>query len=258
MQWILQDFEDNHKLAEALDRIGIEYSMHKVVPFIGELDPAPVIRSSRVVMFGSYSLRHYAHKNGLIPGVFELQPFIDQMEWWPYLLNGPNSTRICELQSILGMELKDQLYFIRPLQDSKEIAGRIVDLSELESIVKAACSLKPEEEIKGSLNRSTMMLLCQPQKIYKEWRIWVVNNRISTYSLYKEGSRVVYRQEIDEDARKFARMAIDRHRFYSKAYVLDVCMTDDGYRIVETNCINAAGFYAADLMQLAVDINGVT
>lgn len=40
MQWILQQFEDTQKLADALDRLDISYSWHKVVPFIGELVPS--------------------------------------------------------------------------------------------------------------------------------------------------------------------------------------------------------------------------
>lgn len=35
---------------------------------------------------------------------------------------------------------------------------------------------------------------------------------------------------------------------------MDICRTDTGLKMVETNCINAAGFYAADLMSLAVSI----
>jgi hypothetical protein len=55
MQWILQQFEDTQKLADALDRLGISYSWHKVVPFIGTLEPEPEVRDPQaVVMFGSY------------------------------------------------------------------------------------------------------------------------------------------------------------------------------------------------------------
>jgi len=43
MQWILQQFEDTQKLADALDRLNISYSWHKVVPFIGELVPEPEV-----------------------------------------------------------------------------------------------------------------------------------------------------------------------------------------------------------------------
>ncbi len=57
MQWILQDFEDTRKLAVALDRLDIPYTWHKVVPFIGELTPNPIIKDPNdVVMFGSYTL----------------------------------------------------------------------------------------------------------------------------------------------------------------------------------------------------------
>jgi hypothetical protein len=45
---------------------------------------------------------------------------------------------------------------------------------------------------------------------------------------------------------------------YSRAYVLDVCRTEDGLRIIETNCINAAGFYAADLVKLAASVDTLT
>jgi len=41
MQWLLQEFDDTRKLAEALDRLGISYTWHRVVPFVGELIPSP-------------------------------------------------------------------------------------------------------------------------------------------------------------------------------------------------------------------------
>ena len=42
---------------------------------------------------------------------------------------------------------------------------------------------------------------------------------------------------------------------YSPAYVIDVCRTDEGLKLLETNCLNAAGFYAADLVKLASAID---
>jgi hypothetical protein len=38
---------------------------------------------------------------------------------------------------------------------------------------------------------------------------------------------------------------------------MDICRTEEGLRLLETNCINAAGFYAADLTKLAVTIDGM-
>ncbi|MCS4090194.1 hypothetical protein FHT76_001783 [Rhizobium sp. BK176] len=59
-------FSDTHKLAEALDRLGIAYTWHKVVPFIGKLDPDAVVADKHdVVMFGSYSLWRTAATEGI-------------------------------------------------------------------------------------------------------------------------------------------------------------------------------------------------
>lgn len=53
-----------------------------------------------------------------------------------------------------------------------------------------------------------------------------------------------------EDTQKLAEILERGGLDYSDAYVLDICRTDDGLKIIETNCINAAGFYAADLGKL--------
>ncbi|MNY05486.1 hypothetical protein D3C86_1382090 [compost metagenome] len=71
-----------------------------------------------------------------------------------------------------------------------------------------------------------------------------------TYSLYKMGSRIIYRPEIDDDALEFTKRMVALNPGYAQAYVLDVCKCDDGLKIIETNCLNAAGFYAADLFKL--------
>jgi hypothetical protein len=94
-------------------------------------------------------------------------------------------------------------------------------------------------------------------RIIKEWRCWVVAGDVVTWSLYKDGSRVVYRAEIDDDALDFARRMVALNPGYSHAYVIDVCRTEAGLKIIETNCINAAGFYAADLVKLASAINAI-
>jgi len=77
MQWILQQFEDTEKLTNALERLDIPYTWHKVVPFVGDLQPDPVIENTdAVVLFGSYTLWRYAQRKGLSPGVFKIRPFV--------------------------------------------------------------------------------------------------------------------------------------------------------------------------------------
>ena len=101
-------------------------------------------------------------------------------------------------------------------------------------------------------------MFTKPVRILKEWRLWVVIDEIVTSSLYKEGSRVVYRHDVDADVLEFAKRLVLANPGYSPAYVMDICRTDDGLKMLETNCINAAGFYAADLSKLVMSIDAIS
>lgn len=250
MQWILQDFEDGAKLAAALDAANVQYTLHKAVPFVGELLPAPVVTDTdSVLLFGQYSLWKTARRHRWKPGVFMIEPFVDQQPWKAYLLNGGG--RFLRLHDIpASLERGDKLYFVRPVEDSKAIAGAVMTADEIRSMAANVLRLREDELVEGALGHDTELMLCQPVVIRKEWRLWVVDGRIVTWSLYKDGSRVVYKHEIEDEALGFGRSMVALHPEYSPAYVMDVCRTDEGYRIIETNCINAAGFYAADLGKL--------
>ena len=38
------------------------------------------------------------------------------------------------------------------------------------------------------------------------------------------------------------------------AFVIDICDTDKGWKIVECNCINCAGFYDVDIQKMLMAI----
>ncbi|MCV6594892.1 MAG: ATP-grasp domain-containing protein [Silicimonas sp.] len=258
MQWVLQDFEDTRKLAVALDALSLPFTWHKVVPFVGDLQPEPVIMDTRaVVLFGSYTLWRYAEAKGLEPGVFRIRPFVREMPWHPFLLNGADALFLT-LRDIPGALPDDgRDWFLRPVEDSKEEPGRVRRADEVIALARKVLALGEEEIPRGALRHDTELMLTRPARIEKEWRLWVVEDRIVTYSLYKEGARVVYRSEIDGDALEFARELVAANPAYARAYVIDICRTDGGLRMLETNCINAAGFYAADLQKLVIAVDGL-
>lgn len=258
MQWILQAFEDTQKLADALGRLGIAYSWHKLVPFAGALVPEPEISDRQaVVMFGSYSLWRYAEAKGLEPGVFRIAPYVHEKPWQRYMLNGPDAVFLTVEQIGSRLAGDEREWFIRPVADSKELAGNVRSAAEIRDIARNVLSLAPDEIPNGSLLHDTLMMLTPPVRMLKEWRIWIVKDRIVTWSLYKEGARVTYRHEIDDDALEFAQTLAEANKGCSPAYVMDICRTAQGLRLLETNCINAAGFYGADLNKLAVAIDGM-
>ncbi|MEM8793286.1 MAG: ATP-grasp domain-containing protein [Pseudomonadota bacterium] len=256
MQWILQEFEDTHKLAAALDRLGYAYSWHKVVPFVGDLIPEPAIEDPEaVVFFGSYTLWRYARRHGFKPGVFRIRPFVHEAPWHPYFLNGADARFMTLREVPERLEDDGQLWFLRPVADSKEEPGRVRSTGEIHEIARKVLALEPDEIPLGALRHDTELMLTAPVRIEREWRFWIIQDRVVTFSLYKDGTRVVYRHEAEPEVRDFAQILADQNPGYSPAYVIDICRTAEGLRMLETNCINAAGFYAADLDELATAID---
>lgn len=182
--------------------------------------------------------------------MFVLRPFVNETPWHPYLLNGADA-RFVTLKDIPAeLTRDDRDWFIRPVADNKEMAGTVMSTAEIISMAEQVIKLKKKEIPRGSLRHDTELMLTTPIRIMKEWRLWVVGGRIVTWSLYKEGSRVVYRHEIDDDALAFAQRMADLNPRYSDAYVIDICRTADGLKLLETNNINSAGFYVADLTKM--------
>lgn len=254
MHWILQEnlFKEKEwtNLVSSLERIGSPYSVHKVVPFVGELIPEPQLDTKNVICMGSYSMRHVAKKMNWVPGVYDLfeKTFVVQREHWgEHMLNF--SSKVCEFKDIVF----EDIAFLRPINDSKTFAGKVFDwkeFSEWQDLictkgVDYGCSLTPQDLIQVS----------EPHEIYAEYRYWVVNGEIVTRSLYKRGRTVFYSPDVDERFDLFVKDRIGEW-LPDKAFVIDVCDTPDGIKIVEINTINSAGFYAADMMKLVSALNG--
>jgi hypothetical protein len=248
MQWILDSYEDTDKLADAPRARGRHVSKHKVIPFVGDLTPAPEIADpSQVVLFGAYSLWRYAEKHELSPGVFRISPFVHEIPWQPFMLNGPDAL-IMPLRDIpQGLPNEDRLWFMRPVADSKEEPGRVWHAKDIHTLAQKVLNLPKEHLISGSLGHDTFLMFTPPRTILREWRIWVVADQVVTWSLYKQGTQVTYQPEITPQAKEFALDMVARNPGYAPAYVIDICETDAGLHLLETNCLNAAGFYAADL-----------
>lgn len=258
MQWVLQEFEDTRKLGDVLARAGLPHSWHKVVPFVGDLLPEPVIADRQnTILFGSYTLWRYAEAQGLTPGVFRIRPFVKETPWQPFMLNGADALFLSVLEIPSQLPDDGRSWFFRPVEDSKEVAGRVLTRAQIIDTARSVLALEKHEIPRGSLRHDTKMMLTPPARILKEWRVWVVADHVVTSSLYKEGHRITYRPEIDADALAFAQKLVGLNAGYQRAYVMDICRTDDGLCLLETNCVNAAGFYAADLGRLVVALEAL-
>jgi hypothetical protein len=251
MHWILhRNFLSEtawDALVAALERFDIDYSVHDVVPKVGDLLPEPQLSHQNVICIGSYSMRHLATKNGWYPGIFDLfaQDFEQQrLHWGDRMLNF-NSV-VCTVEAA---EILDVPIFVRPAQDTKTFSGRVFQPDEFRDWQRAIAD--PLSNHGTSLTPQTLIQLSQPVAIYAEYRFWIVKGEIITQSLYKRGSQVIYDSDVDE---RLALFVIDRLAEWlpHETFVVDVCDTPDGIKIVEINTLNSSGLYAADVQRLVL------
>jgi len=253
--WVLQsgwEYEAGWaSMLEALERFDIPFSVHRVVPFIGDLEPEPTPPSDDVICMGSYAMRHYAKRRGWNPGVFDLEPHTFELQrdhWGEAMLNADSEVMP------FGEVRFDGLKFVRPVDDAKAFAGRLFEWEEFADWQQGVAALG--EEIGNSLTSATLVQVSSPKMIFQEVRCWVVEGRVVTASVYRRSSRVIYSSEVEPRLIEFAD-ALASEWSPEKAFCLDVCDTPEGLRVVEINTINSAGFYAADMQKLVASLDGL-
>jgi hypothetical protein len=139
----------------------------------------------------------------------------------------------------------NEVKFIRPTKDSKVFNGKLYSKVKWEDTVQMV-----KEKYLGVMPPVTIQV-SSPKKIYKEARIWIVDGKIVTSSYYKFGDNVAWTEDVEPEGLEFAQRMADLYKV-EKAFVMDICLTPDGWKIVEINCINCSGFYRGDLQKLVM------
>lgn len=250
MHWILQSGYEHERgfgdLIEFLGRTKIPFSMHKIIPFVQEIEP-DADPKGHVIVYGTYGMRHLSKKKGWVPGSFDLADitYADHIKHWgSFMLN--SDSIFCTFDEV-PKYLKDSPLFLRPVVDSKFFSGKLIEREEFMSWHHRVMDLKEDD---GSLVKgSTEVMLAVPKKIMAEYRTWIVDGKVVTASVYKRGGKFFQSDDVDHGVLWFAASRANEWG-PSRAYVLDVALTENGLFIVETNTLNAAGLYAADVGKL--------
>lgn len=252
MHWVLQNNLFNEagfqRLLDTLERLGLPHSLHKVVPFVGDLSPEPEIpKGGRVIVMGSYSMAKNARRRGWSPGSFDsinLDYERQVPHWGDRMLN--SDALVCRFADVPEQPVP---FFIRPTLDSKSFSGMVTDWPSFYEWQQRVLDLGADNG--GTLDGDTLVQVCSKKVIYREYRLWVIKGQVVTASLYKEGTRVRYSEQVDEAVIAYGE---ETAHLWSpdEAYVLDIADTPDGLRVLEAGCLNAAGFYAADMQKLVM------
>jgi hypothetical protein len=260
MHWLLQENICREakwdELVESIKSVeAATYSIHKVVPFSGELIPPDSYNAftGSVFAYGSTSMRRTCKRHGWKPGVIlvgDSLPFLTKM-WGPKDMLNPRFDvfTMSELASCRADLTRDRSYFIRPTDDTKYIKGQVLTGQEIyDWAFEARENLKTSDHDDFDASQCMMVTpnVFQPEWIPFEHRIWIVNKKPVAWSQYRPShSSDVPRRIID-----FAAKVAD---FYSpaRAYCLDIAVhISTELKIVEANSINSSGLYDVNTLDL--------
>ena len=200
---------------------------------------------------GSTALTKIAKVRGWEPGSF-LNENHDFRQWklnyGEHLLNNK-----AEVSSFGRVALFWEEFFIRPCEDNKTFSGMITTWENFIDWRKRVIDLK---ETYTTLDANTMVCYGPLKNIYAEYRFFVIDGKIITHSQYKIGSRVAYNAVVEDAVVAFAQKMIDLWQ-PARGFVIDIGQTDEGYKIIEINCLNSAGFYASNVPKLVEAIENM-
>lgn len=266
MHYIIQEnvFKDIHYdlLEEALNRLNLSYTTVRVFPHsdkIVDVDLIPVdfdvdelpelSLSGKVFVFGGIKLARLAAQRNWNPGSMMNANHDHQVYSLHYGDNMLNADAlICKLTDEFTWNIFEQK-FIKPTFDSKAFKAELFTEEGWRMSVENFL-YNHKSEI---LNENTMIQVSSPKNIQKEIRFWVVGGKIITGSQYKIGDNVIYDDVFEESAQEFAQSMVDKFQL-ADAFVIDVCLSDGQWKVIECNCLNCAGFYKANLPKLICEL----
>lgn len=230
---------ESQKIARAAEGLGLGCTLFKVRPFSNKmprLGAAPPF-----ILIGSTTLNRLAAQSTKYrSGVFFNEKFTPQ--WYaqgygPYFLNFDHWLfRVQDLPEDLFDPHGE--VFVRSNDDSKQISGGVAKYAELLKIKANTESHWVEGDL---FTPQSLVFISSVKEVLAEYRFIICQKNIVGYSRYRPSVHYSVPQDVVQFAQDMTNMW-EPH----EVYVLDVCETNDGLRVVECNCVNGSGWYDAN------------
>lgn len=146
-------------------------------------------------------------------------------------------TLIFNKQLIFNAFPDSDTFFIRPNSGKKILTGTRIGKKTWSEEREVIAKL-PDTKI----HYNDLLLVSTAKEILAEWRFVVIDGMIITGSQYSGDDK-----DYDLlDLELFLARAISQSGFPEPIYTIDICLTPDGYKIVEINSFASAGLYDMD------------
>ncbi|GEN76992.1 ATP-grasp domain-containing protein [Chryseobacterium hagamense] len=227
---------DHYKIFDALEELNIDYSVINIPPKAKELDFET--KRNDVFVYGSVTIARLAKQNThWFPGSFYGGNHLYKVYSGYYGENLLNTKVSVQKISEEMSWAKEEIKFIKPYDEAKVFTGRVFSEAEWQDFVFEAL-----ENPSNRITKDSLIQVSQVKKTMKEARLWIVGGQIIDAGYYKFDERVSFEEKVSEDGLAFARKMLRLFNL-EEAFVMDICLTDEGWKIVEINCINSSGFY---------------
>ena len=255
-------FREQHYylLEESLNRMQLPYDKVRIFPFIDKIvnlndipdgsynvDDLPTYNPNRkdIFVFGAIKLARIAKDNGWYPGSLmnDNHDYLVYKDFYKENLLNYDS-EIKEFAEDFKW-YKGEAKFIRPCKDSKVFTGKVFNEYDWKDYVENAL----HNGHHTMLDAKTEIQVSIPKVIQKEIRFWVVGGKVITGSQYRLGNQMVLDEYYEDDAFEFAQKMVDLFQL-ADAFVIDVCLVNGEWKIVECGNINACGFYKSNIAKM--------
>lgn len=241
------------KLKQACEDTENVFVPFQAIPFCDDLPDLPTNKPT--VFYGSTNVIHRIHKSGLWnPGTFFNEENFNFSTWSKRYkcLNAYGHTMTLARMVLYFKCLyvrDDREFFIRPVADDKAFSGTVMNAGEITEWVGdlAGCD-SPQ------VSPDTVIMFANPIVIKAEWRVFIVNGRVSTASRYRVNHELNTSPSVPLDVLCFAK---EQAQLFQPAsvFTMDIAHSGRELYVIEVNCFNSSGFYDSNVSALVGDIS---
>jgi hypothetical protein len=142
---------------------------------------------------------------------------------------------------------RDGCVFARPTSVHKLFVGRLIAEEDFET------ALAPTR-----YDSETRVVVAEPQVIRREWRLVVEGTDVIAATQYANRGVKSIERGCPEEVTDFARAILEHVRWRpDELFMLDVCQSKEGLKLVELNSFSCSWLYACDFAAVVEDASWI-
>lgn len=228
----------------ACKKHGIDYLGIEVIPFDDQ--PLNLPAHACMIPYGSTRMSALPETRAMF-GFIDDSNFLNDV-WFKNrndMLNGDGKIMPIGEAIEYVKTLEFDTFFMRPDEDLKLFTGCIATRDTLMSTLNSLI-------FDAQVPLDKKIMISAPKNIKGEWRYFVVDGKVIDGSMYKWNNRFYTEAAGPAEIAEAQAMADRWHP--ADVYVMDLCLTSEGLKVVEYNGFNSTGFYANNVEKIVVEV----